>query len=191
MKPEASSTVGGTSPPARGADDREAALADLFHAMAEAPREHDFFAVLRHVESLRPDQPRIGAALRPSQEALRLGQDGELAFAPAALESFEPGARPAPRLGVRFLGLLGPQGPMPLHFTEYVRERLRSRGDATLARFLDVRDAVDGLGAVLDLLFKVREGILELIYLPGEFFDRRDGINLSRDGRYCAGADDE
>ena len=29
----------------------------------------------------------------------------------------------APRLGVRFFGLLGPQGPMPLHFTEYVRER--------------------------------------------------------------------
>ena len=27
---------------------------------------------------------------------------------------------------------------MPLHFTEYVRERLRSRGDATLARFLDI-----------------------------------------------------
>jgi type VI secretion system protein ImpH len=39
---------------------------------------------------------------------------------------------------VRFFGLLGPQGPMPLHFTEYVRERLRFRGDATLARFLDV-----------------------------------------------------
>ena len=27
---------------------------------------------------------------------------------------------------------------MPLHFTEYVRERLRFRGDATLARFLDI-----------------------------------------------------
>ena len=38
-------------------------------------------------------------------------------------------APPAPRLGVRFFGLFGPQGPMPLHLTEYVRERLRSRGD--------------------------------------------------------------
>jgi type VI secretion system protein ImpH len=27
---------------------------------------------------------------------------------------------------------------MPLHFTEYVRERLRYRGDATTARFLDL-----------------------------------------------------
>ncbi|MDQ6640852.1 MAG: type VI secretion system baseplate subunit TssG [Pseudomonadota bacterium] len=122
----------------RGADERDSELARLFAALAAAPREHDFFAVLRQVESLRPDQPRVGFALRPSQEALRLGQDGELAFAPAALESFDAGARPAPRLGVRFLGLLGPQGPMPLHFTEYVRERLRFRGDATLARFLDI-----------------------------------------------------
>ena len=124
--------------PARSAADRDAALAGLFRALSEAPREHDFFAVLRHVEALRPDLPRIGAALRPSQEALRLGQDPELDFAPSALESFSVGARSGPRLGVRFFGLLGPQGPMPLHFTEYVRERLRFRGDATLARFLDV-----------------------------------------------------
>ena len=124
--------------PARSAADRDAALAGLFRALSEAPREHDFFAVLRHVEALRPDLPRIGAALRPSQEVLRLGQDPELDFAPSALESFSVGARSGPRLGVRFFGLLGPQGPMPLHFTEYVRERLRFRGDATLARFLDV-----------------------------------------------------
>jgi len=122
----------------RSAADRDAALADLFRALSEAPRAHDFFAVLRHVEALRPDLPRIGAALRPAQEVLRLGQDPELDFAPAALESFSADARPAPRLGVRLFGLLGPQGPMPLHFTEYVRERLRFRGDATLARFLDI-----------------------------------------------------
>ena len=119
-------------------DERAASLAALLRSLAEAPREHDFFAVLRRVEALRPEQPRIGFALRPSQEALRLGQDPELAFSPAALESFTLDARPAPRLGVRFFGLLGPQGPMPLHLTEYVRERLRSRSDPTLARFLDV-----------------------------------------------------
>ena len=115
---------------------REQALAALFAALAERPREHDFFAVLRQVEALRPDWPRLGRALRPSQEALRLGQEPELDFAPASLATFTPGA--TPRLGVRFFGLLGPQGPMPLHFTEYVRERLRYRGDATPARFLDL-----------------------------------------------------
>jgi len=42
------------------------------------------------------------------------------------------------RLAVNFFGLLGPNGPMPIHFTEYVRDRLRNAGDATLARFLDI-----------------------------------------------------
>ncbi|MGZ8259651.1 MAG: type VI secretion system baseplate subunit TssG [Caldimonas sp.] len=130
--------AGSPALPARADRARDDALAALFRALAAAPREHDFFAVLRHVESLRAELPRIGTAPRPSQEVLRLGQDAELSFAPAALESFTPDSRPAPRLGVRFFGLLGPQGPMPLHFTEYVRERLRFRGDATLARFLDV-----------------------------------------------------
>lgn len=113
-------------------------LAALFAALAAAPREHDFFAVLRQVEALRPDLPRLGHALRPSQEALRLGQEPELDFAPAALAVLDAGARGVPRLGVRFFGLYGPHGPMPLHFTEHVRERLRFRGDATAARFLDI-----------------------------------------------------
>lgn len=116
----------------------DAALASFLAGLQADPRAHDFFAVLRQMELLHPQWPRFGQAVRPSQEALRLGQDAELDFAPAAIESFELGAGAAPRLGVRFFGLLGPQGPMPLHLTEYTRERLRFRGDPTLSRFLDV-----------------------------------------------------
>ena len=36
------------------------------------------------------------------------------------------------------VGLLGPNGPMPLHVTEYARERILHYGDQSLARFLDV-----------------------------------------------------
>ncbi len=43
-----------------------------------------------------------------------------------------------PRLQVRLFGLLGPNGPLPIHLTEYARERLRNAGDRTLSRFLDV-----------------------------------------------------
>jgi type VI secretion system protein ImpH len=39
---------------------------------------------------------------------------------------------------VNFMGLLGPNGPMPLHLTEYIRERQRHHRDHTLGRFLDV-----------------------------------------------------
>ena len=38
----------------------------------------------------------------------------------------------------RLFGLLGPNGPLPLHLTEYARERLRHAGDPTLSRFLDI-----------------------------------------------------
>ena len=38
----------------------------------------------------------------------------------------------------RFFGLFGPQGPLPIHLTEYVRERIRNHGDFTLLRFLDI-----------------------------------------------------
>lgn len=117
--------------------DRAGARADLFAAVAAAPHAFDFFALLRRVEGLHPEAPRIGQALRPGQEALRLGQEPDLDFAPAALARFEPG-RTAPRLGVRFFGLLGSQGPLPLHLTEQVRERLRYRNDPTAARFLDL-----------------------------------------------------
>jgi type VI secretion system protein ImpH len=116
---------------------RQAALQALFAALEAAPHDHDFFALLRRVESLRHEAPRIGRSLRPSQEALRIGQEAELNFAPAALATFGATGGAAPRLGVRFFGLLGPQGPMPLHLTEYMRERTL-RGDPTPSRFLDV-----------------------------------------------------
>ena len=110
----------------------------LFDALAREPWAHDFFALLRQIEGLSRHLPRLGSALRPSAEPVRLGQDPELDFAPAAVMSFRAGANTPPRIGVRFLGLFGPMGPLPLHLTEYARDRLRNHGDATFARFADV-----------------------------------------------------
>ena len=45
---------------------RQAALAALFAAVEAAPHGFDFFALMRRVESLRPESPRIGKASRPS-----------------------------------------------------------------------------------------------------------------------------
>ncbi|MBZ8141137.1 type VI secretion system baseplate subunit TssG [Rubrivivax gelatinosus] len=112
----------------------EALLADL----QARPWAHDFFALLRRLDALHPGLPRTGSALRPSQEALRLGQPPELDFAPAALQKLERRDGAPPRLLVRFFGLLGPQGPMPLHLTEHVRERQHQHADAAGAHFLDL-----------------------------------------------------
>lgn len=115
-----------------------AALARLFDALAAAPHAHDFFHTLRRIDTLTPQAPRLGRALRAGLEPVRLGQDPELDFAPAALSSFAPQSHAPPRLGVRFLGLFGPHGPLPLHLTEYARERQRHHGDPGFARFADV-----------------------------------------------------
>jgi len=111
----------------------------LFQALEAAPYRWDFFQAMRRVECLYPGLPRIGQALRPADEPLRLAQEPALTFAPATLSSFgvPPGAT-VPRLQVRFFGLLGPNGPLPLHLTELARERVHHAGDATLASFLDI-----------------------------------------------------
>src|SRR5215510_7265991 len=110
----------------------------FFAALAEAPYRYDFYETMRRLECLYDTKPRWGQALRPIDEPIRLGQDPDLSFAPAPLASFEARNGGAPRLQVRLFGLFGPNGPLPLHMTEYVRERLRLANDPTLSRFFDI-----------------------------------------------------
>jgi type VI secretion system protein ImpH len=102
----------------------------------------DFFQVLRLIENAHPELPRIGASLRPRDDAVRFGQDPALTFHATALGQFLRAGANGPdsraRLAVNFFGLLGANGPMPTHITEYVRDRLRNGGDGTMLAFLDV-----------------------------------------------------
>jgi type VI secretion system protein ImpH len=120
-------------------DGHAAARVALFAALARAPWAFDFFQALRRIEGVSPDRPRLGKAVRPGEEPVRLSQEASVAFAPSTLSAFEEqeGGLP-PRLEQRFFGLLGPNGPLPLHLTEYARDRLRHNGDRTFARFLDL-----------------------------------------------------
>ena len=79
---------------------READAVTFLAALADEPYRHDFYQALRRLECLHPDKPRWGRALRPGDEPVRLGQDPDLAFAPAPLASFEA-ARTARRRGSR------------------------------------------------------------------------------------------
>jgi type VI secretion system protein ImpH len=111
----------------------------LSQALEEAPFEFGFFHALRRLECAHGSLPRIGKALRPRDEPVRLCQEPSLRFAPATLASFhaEGNDRPS-RLAVYFLGLFGPNGPLPIHLTEYARTRLHSAHDPTFARFADI-----------------------------------------------------
>jgi type VI secretion system protein ImpH len=137
------SEVSGVSPmraSSRGREAQSARLALFYRALSAAPYRYDFFQTLRLIEALTPGKPRIGRSLRPTDDAIRLAQEPSLSFAPSTISGFRPAdARTAlPRMEVCFLGLLGPNGPLPLHLTEFARERLMHAGDATFSRFLDI-----------------------------------------------------
>jgi type VI secretion system protein ImpH len=99
---------------------------------------YDFFEALRWLEALHPDKPRLGTGLKASDDVVRLSQEPDLQFPASTLAACETGDASLPRLAVNFFGLFGPNGPLPLHLTEYARERLRNHHDSTLARFADI-----------------------------------------------------
>jgi len=114
-------------------------LVALVSALQREPFRFDFLHTLRRLECLHRGKPRLGRSGRAADDPVRLGQEPATSFAPATIASVgaASGHRPE-RILVHFLGLLGPNGPLPLHLTEYARDRLRNAGDPTFARFLDV-----------------------------------------------------
>jgi type VI secretion system protein ImpH len=99
---------------------------------------YDFFAVMRRLEAVAATTPRWGKALLPQTEPIRVGQDPSMAFAPAGLSRLEnETVNQRPLLRQNFFGYLGPNGPLPSHLSEFVRERAHSFGDPTWLAFLD------------------------------------------------------
>ncbi len=98
-----------------------------------------FYQVARRIECAFGDNPRWGYATRATGDPIQFCQEPSLGFAPSTLQRFERARTGVKaRLFVNFMGLLGPQGPMPLHITDYVHDRELNHDDHTLARFLDI-----------------------------------------------------
>jgi type VI secretion system protein ImpH len=110
----------------------------LLEELKDAAYAFDFYQALRRLDCSFPDKPPTGQSSRAADDPVRIGQEASMAFAPATLQAVEMREDLPPRLIQRFFGLLGPQGPLPIHITEYIRDRLRNHGDETLLRFLDV-----------------------------------------------------
>jgi type VI secretion system protein ImpH len=115
------------------------AKVDPLARYADRPWVLGFYQAMRLLEAGYADRPRLGRSARPAQDAVRLAQEPSVEFAPALLAGMEPAlnGRP-PRLLVHFFGLFGPDGPLPLHLTEYARDRRRNFRDPTWQRFVDI-----------------------------------------------------
>lgn len=124
------------------ADPVRPATDSIVASPADDPNGFDFFAAVRVLQSHFPNHPRVGHSWSLGHDPIRFAQGPSLEFAPATLEAFQRkdpknGSRP-PVLYCRHFGLFGPNGPMPLVYTEFARDRLLHHGDASFAAFCNI-----------------------------------------------------
>ncbi len=125
------------------ADDTRRTTPDL-GARVDNIEDMNFFRMLALLEK---DGLRFGRSGGPDREPARLGQSARLGFATSDIASLtlEANEGAKPKVAVNVLGLIGPEGPMPLHMTRWIMERMSNRwfaGDSATAladtSFLDM-----------------------------------------------------
>ena len=97
-----------------------------------------FFQASRLLHLFSPRRPRVGDAGPPQAEPVRFVAEPSLAFPASEIRDLLPEEGDAPPvMVVRFMGLTGPQGTLPRHYTDLIIDRLR-RKDRALGAFLDL-----------------------------------------------------
>jgi type VI secretion system protein ImpH len=138
--PKASAVIDPAAEGEARARERRELRRHLLEELEHEPHAFGFFQAVRQLENAHPELPRIGTSLRLRDDPIRFAQSPSLSFAPATLARFSAGGENgAPTLTQRFFGLFGANGPLPLHLTEFARERARrTPSDRALVRFLDM-----------------------------------------------------
>jgi type VI secretion system protein ImpH len=109
------------------------------HLFAE-PYRFDFFQAVRLLEQIDPERAPVGQDSEPLNEAVRFRTRASLTFPPSQIFKLAGGRSEnggPPEMTVAFMGLTGPLGVLPQHFTELVAERARY-GDTALWEFFDL-----------------------------------------------------
>lgn len=108
-------------------------------ALRDDPNSFEFFQAVRLLERLFPTRTPVGQFGDPRDEVARFGATPAVAFPASEIQELEldaSGDRPA-HLRVNFMGLTGPQGVLPLHYTLAIIARQRVR-DTAMRDFLDI-----------------------------------------------------
>ena len=101
------------------------------------PSAFEFFQAVRLLERLYPERRGVGRFTDPKEEVVHFSPRPVIAFPASEIHAVDlPGNRPA-RMVVNFMGLIGPLGVLPYHYTQLVGERGRLR-DRALREFLDL-----------------------------------------------------
>ncbi len=113
----------------------------LGRTLFEEPYKFDFFQAVRLLGKMRPGRVAVGGEGHPGREVVRFRSLLSLAFPPSEVHALAPtageDAEAPPEMTVAFMGLTGPVGVLPPHYTEMLIARRRA-GDPTAAAFLDL-----------------------------------------------------
>ncbi len=109
-----------------------------FRRLVDSPGNHHIFMALRIIEAQFDDRPRMGESRRPHEDRMRLGQEPRMAFPPTTISAVKASGAAPGKLTNRFFGFFGPHGPLPIHMTEYARERQINHRDASFVGFADM-----------------------------------------------------
>lgn len=108
----------------------------LINGLLDDPHGYDFFQAVSLLEQLRPERAPVGEFADPSDEVVRFATPATVGFPASQIQRLEEGEGGAPaQMTVNFLGLVGPQGALPLDYTLYARSRERV-GDYALKDFI-------------------------------------------------------
>ncbi len=120
-----------------GTKDADVVPNKLLSSMRKEPWSFGFFQAVRLLQLAAPGRTPVGKLGDPATEVVRFLQNPSLAFPASEIQKLEEETGQADRMTVNFFGMIGPLGPLPLHYTEFAIERLRAR-DRSFLEFLNI-----------------------------------------------------
>lgn len=112
----------------------------LARELLDEPYRFGFFQAVRLLERMDPQRQAVGRDGDIEREAVRFRTRQTLSFPPSEIyeiTSEGEGDENPPEMTIAFLGLTGPLGVLPHHYSELVMERARHK-DTALWNFLDI-----------------------------------------------------
>lgn len=126
----------------------------LARELLDEPYRFGFFQAVRLLERMDPQRQAVGRDGDVGREAVRFRTRQTLTFPPSEIydiTSDGEGEANPPEMTIAFLGLTGPLGVLPHHYSELVMERARHK-DTALWSFFDIFNH-----RILSLFYRVWE----------------------------------